>query len=1155
MSLSAGSVSATLSGNFSPVGFMAFDAAMKKAKGSMDDVEKRGGKLHKTMATVGKVGAGVAAGGILAMGLAIGKSVSLAADFEEQLSKLSSVSGANAKQMLMLKKAAMEAGAATKFSALDAAKAQTELAKGGLAVADIAGGGLKAALALAAAGELDLAEAAATTVNAMKLFNIDGAESIHVADSLASAANNTTADVHDFAMALTQGGGAAKAAGLSFDETVVALEAMAQAGIKGSDAGTSLKTALAQIANPTQKQTELTEKLGLAFFDAQGSLKPLPAVAEMLKDKLGGLTRQQRLATLQTLAGTDGFRTLLSLYEQGADGVNKLAADTGKAGDAAKVAAEKQDNLRGKIENLKGSLETAGIAFGSGLLGPLSDGTESLTDSINELAASGKLEQMGKDFGEVIAAIAEDAPAAAAAIADITNAVSGLGKMHFGPSIGDNFRQFGANFLSDIADIGKGIVIFLKGWDKLQQVATLGAAPHIDTSDIERGIKRTEDLEAKWRGTKPKLKLGVTADISEAQRALQTISKGGAGITKATLKILADDTSARAKIKALEKLGISPAVAKVLADVSPALRGVKTIKDALDALHDKSVKVTANASAAAAALRNLESADLRTKVLRIVGKDISAAAKVRQIQALGIDPKTARILGEASQALGAIGAVRGQLLALPASKTVTLTTITRNVTVGAVQGAVGGPAKKKRAAGRGADGSERALVGEGRGGELVGNQADGWAWIDRPTVLDLGAGDSVIPSDPAYSGRALGLMFAAMGVPGYAKGKAPKKKTAVKPMPIPDAVKFGAVPEDALSKERDDAREAYQKRKDRVHDLDVDIREQRKKVSGAKGKAKGPARAKLHDLEADRRKYNNGEGKLQSLAEMRKRWQELQRQAVVLHRYNQEIERLNTLQETDRTQMATAAKRGDTGSYTAARTSRTGLLGKLRDIYARAVKLAKPGSNFAADLQGKLAGIEGEITDLGADEPQLTPAQQAAQDARDRLADTGMTDAERERLTGLQAQQSLAALTAGLEDDKAAAGGIEAFLTGILGAVQSDPSRGGANAVRDIADQLAQARSNVASFTSGGASANDNADLQAQLDQSREQTRIAQRTSEIDSRALSVFQGAGDIGQARIVINTLHPGDPQTLAAIADASVAGISQQASVTSPRTFLGI
>ncbi len=118
----------------------------------------------------------------------------------------------------------------------------------------------------------------------------------------------------------------------------------------------------------------------------------------------------------------------------------------------------------------------------------------------------------------------------------------------------------------------------------------------------------------------------------------------------------------------------------------------------------------------------------------------------------------------------------------------------------------------------------------------------------------------------------------------------------------------------------------------------------------------------------------------------------------------------------------------------------------------------------------------------------------------------------------------------------------------------SDPSRGGSASVRDIADQLRQARDNVSSFTGGGAT-NANPDVQAQLDQERARRETAERSAQISERALSVFSGAGDIGQARIIVNTLHPGDSRTLAAIAEASNAGNDQQPSVTSPRTFLGL
>lgn len=1043
--LSAGSVHATLSGDFSPAGFVAFDRAMHKAKASMDDAEKKSGKLSKTMGVVGKVGAGIAAGGILAVGAALTKSVKLAADFEEQLSRLKATTHATSAEMAILKKGAMEAGAATKFSALDAAKAQVELAKGGLSVAEIASGGLKSALALAAAGELDLAEAAKTTVNAMKLFNIEGSQSMHVADSLSSAANNTTADVHDFAMALTQGGGAAKAAGLSFDDTIVALEAMAQAGVKGSDAGTSLKTALIQVTNPTNKQADAAKALGLAFYDANGNMKPLVGIAEMLKDKLGGLTREQRLQALQTIAGTDGFRTLLSLYEQGGKGVADLAAKTGRAGDAADTAAEKQDNLKGKIENLKGSLETAGIALGTGLLPGLTEGAEKATEAINKMAASGDLERLGEDIGDVISTLVEAGPAIAEGF---HVALDGIGMAAKGAAL------VMMPLVTTIAGVLETVTALA---DAFNAVSGAVGGPKIDTGglanareDVEK-LLGTLDRVVRGEGKKD-VKINIKGDASQVTAALKRVQ--GMKMEDKTVKILArGDLTVAQKIHALENLGIGPKTAKILVENSQAIAGARSVAAALAMLQDKHIKIETE----------------RIERVRRVGSPSPGADTGR------------------------------------------------------------------RAAGRGPGGFERALVGEGSGGELVGNPTDGWTWVDRATLMDLAPSDAVIPEDPRYAGRALGLMFGMLGVPGYAKGKAPKK-----PLTIPAAVQFGAVPEDELDKRRDDAREAYQKRKESVRDLDVDIRAQRRDVAEARGsKAKARENRQLRLLQDKRNRLNDGGDGLTSLAGMRSRWQALQKQATVLAQVNDEIERLNTVQETDRTRMATASKRGDAGAYGAAKTRRTATLATLRAKYSRALGLAKPGSRFAAELAGKLAGIEGEIADVEGDAfAAVSPFE------------GGMLASEKASLDQLQMAQALAGLTPDLADDQATARATQGFLEGLLGAAMRDPARGGPSVIRDLAEQVKQARDNVASFAPGAVAAgNDNADVVAQLAQRDEQLRVSQRNEQIAAQSLGVFRGFTQNNYM------MHPGSPEVMRDLADATVGGIGLQPSVTSPRSATGL
>jgi TP901 family phage tail tape measure protein len=401
MALNAGEVYALLGGRFSPGGFVAFDKAMQgshaKASAFEKSLDSAGKKSSTALHAIGKA-ALVTSVAVGAAAVGVGFMVKKAADFEQQISTLGAVTNASGRQMEQFRRQAIKAGADTKFSALQAAQAQTELAKGGLSVQQIMGGGLKAALALAAAGDLELADAATFTVNAMKLFGLHGRDSMKVADQLATAANATTADVKDFGMALTQGGTAAKAAGLDFTNTITILEALASIGVKNSDAGTSLKTTLSQLATPTKKAAGLMEEMGLKFFDANGKMKSAVDISSMLRDKWSGLTKEQRLAAASTIAGTDGMRTLLALYQVGPEKLQRFETGLQRQGSAAEVAAKKQDNLKGKLENLQGSIETSAIIIGSALLPMLTKGAEHLTDFLNAAAARGDIQRIGQDL-------------------------------------------------------------------------------------------------------------------------------------------------------------------------------------------------------------------------------------------------------------------------------------------------------------------------------------------------------------------------------------------------------------------------------------------------------------------------------------------------------------------------------------------------------------------------------------------------------------------------------------------------------------------------------------------------------------------------------------------------------------------------------------
>lgn len=246
-------------------------------------------------------------------------------------------------------------------SAADAGVAFTELAKAGLSVKEALAAG-KGTLELATAGSLDAGEAATIAANALNTFGLAGDQAGRVANVLANAANVSSGEVGDFAGALAQGGLVAKQAGLSIEETAGALALFANKGLKGSDAGTSLKTALLRLQAPTSQVAGELKKLGINVRDSSGNIKPLADISQTLQDRLKGLSSAQRDAALNTIFGSDAIRAGTLLYEAGGKGVDSYTASVGKAGGAAAVAAAKSMGLGGAFRGLGSQLETIKIS-------------------------------------------------------------------------------------------------------------------------------------------------------------------------------------------------------------------------------------------------------------------------------------------------------------------------------------------------------------------------------------------------------------------------------------------------------------------------------------------------------------------------------------------------------------------------------------------------------------------------------------------------------------------------------------------------------------------------------------------------------------------------------------------------------------------------
>jgi TP901 family phage tail tape measure protein len=312
------------------------------------------------------------AGAVIAGGL--GLAAKTAIDFEKQISQIGAVSGASEAQLETLRKKALQLGVDTSFSASQAALAMEELVKAGLSVDDVMNGAADATVALAAAGGVDLPEAATIASNAMNQFNLNAKDLPKVADLIAGAANSSAIDVRDFGFSLSQVGAVAHLAGQSLEDTAVAIALMGNAGIKGSDAGTSLKTFLSNLIPTTDRAATAMEKLGIVtkngsnqFLDAKGNFKGMSEIAGILHKSMTGLSEAEQQVALETIFGSDAIRAAAIIAKNGSTGFDKMATSMGSV-TAEAVAAKRLDNTAGTIDALKGSAETAAIAIGTVLL-------------------------------------------------------------------------------------------------------------------------------------------------------------------------------------------------------------------------------------------------------------------------------------------------------------------------------------------------------------------------------------------------------------------------------------------------------------------------------------------------------------------------------------------------------------------------------------------------------------------------------------------------------------------------------------------------------------------------------------------------------------------------------------------------------------------
>ena len=387
----------------------AFSNAGSKAANALNSIGSNTDKASSKTASLVKqiVGVGVAFAALNKIKSGITDTVSKAAEFEQKMSNIKAVTGESSETMKKFNDAAIKAGAETAYSASEAADAIGELSKAGVSTKDILNGGLTGALNLATAGELDLKSAAEIASTALNAFKNDNLTVVDAANQLAGAANASATDVGELKFGLSMVSAVASGVGLSFNDTTDALAVLAQNGLKGSDAGTSLKTMLQNLQPQTDKAQAKMQELGLMteeganqFFDANGKIKSFADISQLLKDKLSGLTQQQQQQALKTMFGTDAVRAATIAMNEGADGANSMQEAISKV-TAAEVAKEKLNNLKGAIEGLSGSFETLQIKVGTAVLPLLTTLVQAVDKFVDKLGQSQGLDNFVNILGQL----------------------------------------------------------------------------------------------------------------------------------------------------------------------------------------------------------------------------------------------------------------------------------------------------------------------------------------------------------------------------------------------------------------------------------------------------------------------------------------------------------------------------------------------------------------------------------------------------------------------------------------------------------------------------------------------------------------------------------------------------------------------------------
>ncbi|MDC7288543.1 phage tail tape measure protein [Blautia schinkii] len=455
-------------------------STVNKSLSGLGKIAGAGAKL----ATAGFAAAGAAIAGVAAASVNVGK------EFEAQMSTVQAISGATGEEFAAMEAKAKEMGATTQFSATEAGEAMEYMAMAGWKSGDMIDG-IGGIMNLAAASGEDLATTSDIVTDALTAFGMTASESGKFADILAAASSNANTNVSMMGESFKYVAPLAGTLGYSAEDVSVALGLMANAGIKGSQAGTSLKTALANLASPTGKQAAAMADLGISLTDSSGEMLSMRDVMTNLRESFSGLDESQQAAAASTIFGKEAMSGMLAIINASEDDWNKLTtAIDNSSGAAADMAAIRLDNLEGDVTILKSGLEGLGIEIYEEMNAPLREVTQAGTDMISQLNAafqeggfSGMVGALGDVLSQAVVMVSGFAPQFVQMAVDMI--------LSFANGISANSGQIATSATQVITVLLNGLlqalpVIMVTGLQMIAQLAAglAQAAPQIVSNGV-----------------------------------------------------------------------------------------------------------------------------------------------------------------------------------------------------------------------------------------------------------------------------------------------------------------------------------------------------------------------------------------------------------------------------------------------------------------------------------------------------------------------------------------------------------------------------------------------------------------------------------------------------------------------------------------------